>query len=344
MRSSKLSYLITRTHGLRTHLLSKEKMLELARSTSIKDFIEKLSDTDYSKDINLIPSTELTAARLEKLFRNMQIKRYLQLLKLSPKNIKSFISSYEKRIEVDVLKKVLRSLHTRTPKDKIERLIPEFPFGFTNINFKALIEAENVENAVKLLKETEYRELERLIPLYRKLSNIIPLELMINQIYFKHVKNTLNTVPTGRDEIEKIIEFEDTLKTIELITLIYDAKISADLLLKSGLDLRISLEEVHAIIEEGIEKLPDLFKEMTYRELAEKIVSDYSLKNMLKIKWRINKSFYKEAEHIAIISPLSVAYLVYYLIMCEREANNLISIATGVELGVKEVEIEKNIL
>ena len=69
MKSPRITYLITRVHGLKTHLIKREDYNAMLKTKDLKDFIDILMKTEYSEEISVIPEKELDASVLEKIFQ-----------------------------------------------------------------------------------------------------------------------------------------------------------------------------------------------------------------------------------------------------------------------------------
>jgi vacuolar-type H+-ATPase subunit C/Vma6 len=64
---------------------------------------------------------------------------------------------------------------------------------------------------------------------------------------------------------------------------------------------------------------------------------------MAPLEWLFYNQLYDDASATLTTHPLQAGYIVAYLLLCECEAKNLVSIVTGKQLNLSEAGISKGL-
>ncbi|MEM3715485.1 MAG: V-type ATPase subunit, partial [Nitrososphaeria archaeon] len=123
MKSSALVYLITRAHGLYTHLLTQDAYKTLLKTKDLNNLVEYLFKSDYGPEISKIPSREINASTLSKVVYSILTSRFYHLITIAPSDVREFLKLYSERFMVENIKRILRAKHSLT-KITNEMLIP----------------------------------------------------------------------------------------------------------------------------------------------------------------------------------------------------------------------------
>ena len=180
MKSPSTIYLVTRTHGMRTHLLTDENFKTMAKSKSLSEIVDQLLRSDYATEIGKLPSEQVDSSKLEMIFLKTLVERFFNLTKNAKGKGREFLENYVARIEIENLKRILRAKHTNAKIDG-HKLIP-LDRQHTLINFPALLKAKDIEETTALLRETPYASLTRRIDDYKRLSVTIIIESYLDSI------------------------------------------------------------------------------------------------------------------------------------------------------------------
>lgn len=336
MKSPKVIYLIARTHGLRTHLLRKEDYTSILRLRGVTEIAESLLRGDYSEELSRIPIKEVDEAQLERILLEKLSKRFYFLVSVATGNVRTVLEEYAKRFEVENIKRVIRAIHGGE-KLTVEDLIP-IPRRYLLINFPALVRAESVDEVVGLLRETIYAGLSDYLPYYQEYKSTLILENQLEKIYFSRLWPLLEKIPS-KDDVGELIGLEIDLKNIYNITSLKLMEVRPDFLEKAIIPITYRIprgvlrEAVHASLESFLEALTP------YRELIERIRPTVSAKSYAEMERLIQHELYRRAEEAMLRKPFSLSYVFSYLLLCEREVRNLVSIMTGKRLGLSEQKI-----
>lgn len=113
MRTPSTIYLITRTHGRRTHLLTSESIKTMSKSRSLTEMFDQLLRSDYAAEISKLSREEIDSVKLENVFLKALVQRFFTLTNDTRGRIKEFLDAYAARIEVENLKRIIRAKHAQ---------------------------------------------------------------------------------------------------------------------------------------------------------------------------------------------------------------------------------------
>ena len=94
-------YLVTRVHGLRTHLITPHDMQALAKSKSLKGISDGLMKTDYAAEVGQLPTKEQDATSLEDIFLKKLVERFFFLRRAAQGSMQDLLARYGLRFEVE---------------------------------------------------------------------------------------------------------------------------------------------------------------------------------------------------------------------------------------------------
>jgi vacuolar-type H+-ATPase subunit C/Vma6 len=332
--------LITRTHGRKTHLLNPEDFNVMARSRSLAEVVTQLLRSDYAVEISKLPTREVDSTRLETIFHKTLVDRYFTVVKDARGRIQEFLRAYAARIEVENLKRILRAKHTGETVES-QNLIP-LGREHTTINFPALLKAEDVEEMVSLLKETPYAPLSSRLDTYRRLGLPIILESLLDKIYFERVLERMGGL-VDEGGLRWLICQELDLKNLLLIftlklgeatpKLVEDTVIPIYYKLRRGVVRRLA----QGRFEDAKEILAGIYS-VVADELSRRAEDESRLEAI------IMRRIYENAASALTNFFLDLSYVVAYMLLCEREAKNLVTIATAIDLGIPEEVLRSRIL
>jgi len=333
-----LTYVVLRTHARIADLLNKDQMTELAEAADIEEFLERLKATPYG-EVEVEMSDNL-ALSLERVFTQKFIERIQSIVAMTPAKLGDFLRAYfDLRFEVLNLKRILRGKFTESTVEQItETLIPITPHLVDS--YEPLIEAENLEAAVMLLKGTAYGSLVDKLELYRETDALWPLELALNYIYASTTMSLGNELPKRNQHIvNSLTKFETDVENI---------LVALKRLGKTGLDLnevfpvtyyveRRDLEKVMASksLREAVENLKE-----PYRGVMEPIkTGDIAL-----VRAMVRKGKYETVSKARASDEFGFNVILAFLVYSEIEKDNLVGLSWGEVQGIPSEELMKYIV
>jgi vacuolar-type H+-ATPase subunit C/Vma6 len=342
LRSPELIYIVTRAHGLRTHLLRSEDILSLSKAPDLSTIVEALLKGDYAQDVSAIPSEKINAISLTEVFYKKLADRLYFMVKITGRYLRNFFEDYAKRLEVENIKRILRVKHGKEITAE-EALIP-IPREYTTVNFPAMIGAKDLDESVGILKETIYAPLIDKMELYKRYNTTLIFEGVLESLYFEELLYELEKLPEKND-IKDMIGKEMDLKNLILVLGLKAKNLPAELIEASLITSYYKLNKtmISDIIQERPETTFDVLAGTHYVNYFQGL-RDLLGKNMIShIEHAIFNSLFNEHSKIMREKPLSLVFVPAYLSLCEFEARNLTTIITGRQLGLSEEKL-RNIL
>jgi len=99
MKPAAIMYLVTRTHGLRTHLIPQRDMQFLAKVKSLREVADNLLKTEYGTEISKLPTKEVDASTLEEIFLKTLVHRFFFITREAQGKVQELLTEYCARFE-----------------------------------------------------------------------------------------------------------------------------------------------------------------------------------------------------------------------------------------------------
>jgi len=339
LKSAAYIYLITRAHGLSTHLLSSDDFKAFARLKDLNAFVEAISKGDYAEKIGLLPREKLSARDLSSVFSDIYVYRLLYLLKVAPQPINKFLDAYTRKVEIENIKRVLIAKFYGL-SISLDDLIP-LPRTYSIINFQAMVEAESIEDAISMLMFTKYKGVGNYVVACREHGTTIPLEAFLDRVYYKNIYKYVENLP-DKGIVRNIIGFEVDIRNLYYV-LAYKILGTPLALIEESIikpTFRLTEELLNSIMRARIDVLIDSVASTPYGWISTKISSAIENRSIEDLEYTFNSIFYDYLRGMSIRNPLGLGYVIWYLNAIYYEYRNLTSIAVAKELGVSEDEIK----
>ncbi|MEM3708459.1 MAG: V-type ATPase subunit [Nitrososphaerales archaeon] len=333
-KSPETIYLITRVHGLRTHLFKPEDISSLSKASDLSVMVEALLKGDYAQDVSAIPSERINAVSLTEVFYKKLADRFYFLVKITKGSLREFFEAYAKRLEVENIKRILRAKHVK--EIITEELLVPIPREHTVVNFPAMIEAKDLEESLGILKETMYAPLIDKIELYKRYNTTLIFEGLLDKIYFGELWK--NVKKLSENDIKKRIGKEMDLKNLILILGLKAKNMPAELIEESLIEEYYKLDKklISSLVKERPESIFDALLRTYYKNYFMKLRDEIEKGTMSEIEHSVFNSLYNEDLKNMHEKPFRLSFVISYLSLCEFEAKNITSIATAKQLGLSE--------
>jgi len=341
MNSPSTIYLVTRTHGRRTHLLTPESFNAIMKSRSLPEIVDHLLKSDYAGEIGKVPSDEVDSVRLEKIFLEALVERYFAPTRDARGRTKEFLAAYASRIEVENLKRILRAKHAEEKIDE-DNLIP-LKREHTLLNFPALVKTENIEEAVSLLRETVYASISDRLDAYRRVGLSIVLESYLDSMYFTRLWEKMDGLPDD-EGVKWLVGEEADLRNIQLVFTLKIREVASRLIEEMTIPnfYRLSRSALKSLSQGGLTDALEGLAGTTYGPVAQELLK--SKEPTIDIETVLSKRLYRDASFALNNMFLELGYVIAYMLLCEREARNLVTITTALDLGISEDDLQKRLL
>ena len=339
LRPASYLYLITRVHGLSTHLISEDDIKALARTRDLIGFVEAVSKGDYAEKIGLLSREVINARNLNKVFSEVYVDRLLYLLKVAPQSVNKFLDAYTRKVEVENLKRILTSKFYGLDLS-MDDLI-QLPRTYSVINFQAMIEAESIDDAITLLMYSVYRGVGNYVQICREFNSTIPIEAYLDKVYYRNVYKYLSGIP-DEDLVRNILGVEIDLRNLYFV-ISYKLMDAPQNLIEESIIrpfYRLGEEHITSFLRAGKEALLDNFIASPYGWAADVLSAPIEAGSVADLEHGVHVVYYNFLKEMATRNALGMGYVIWYLNAIYYEYRNLTSIAFAKELNVPEAEIK----
>jgi V/A-type H+-transporting ATPase subunit C len=336
-----LAYVVIRCHAMRAELIDPEAMRSLAESRDMEEFLGLLSQTRYQEIIEEA-GDGASAVALERVFHQKLVERLDRVIRVAPTGMAEFLRVYYyMRLEVQNLKRILRGKSSEAPIERIKRhLIPVSPY--LSVDFDDLVGAETIADSVNLLGKTVYAPIKKGLALCEKYDALWPIEAWLNQIYIESVQESLSKISSeDRVMVRQIVEVEtDVENLLSAINWRRMARKQPSLPpLESIFPLTYgtSLRTIKELIE-GRDP-GDVVRGLgaPYAEILEPIIDD----DVALVRTNLHKHIYEAAREGRARDDFGFPCVMSYLVSCDIERGDLVSIAWGKEHELESKRILK---
>lgn len=326
-------YLVTRVHGLSTRLIKRDAYEHLIKLPSLDALVEAIGRGDYADKISSILGAKVNARILNRVFSEKYIERLTYIIKISGKKLRKFLLTFVKRLEVENIRRVVRSKFHGLEL-KLDDLLP-IPRAYTSINFPAMVDAKTLDEALSLLGFTNYKNVVNKVPISREVSSTIPMEAFLDSIHFHELMDAIKGVP-DEDVVRAVLGTEVDLKNIYYVIsfklLNVPTKIIEESIIKPLYRLRV--EEVNELIRAREDMLLDALSRTWYGSVGARLAKLIESRSIEGCEYEVSKAFKEYLDRIAVTNALGMGYVMWYLYNIEYEYRSLSAIAFGKELGL----------
>lgn len=336
-----LPYLAVRCHGLNRYLLDPSTIKALAEAEDIGKLVDVLIKTVYRKDVGKMPMKEVNGFTLERIFNKKLIERCYFIADIASGGPLDFLRTYYRKFELQNIKRILRQKTLVAPAEKAEIESELLPIEqYSEVSFEALLRSENVEQAVELLGDTIYAPTAEDLDWYKEYKTLLPIETRLEKTYSYAVWEALNKLPyKDRKSVERVfgvmVDLENCLTILGSKVQEFDAPLVESLSLpttyaipKKTIDGMISAEDARSALS---------LLTPPYTEILEPILDG----DAILAQARGFRHVLKQALREGRAGSVRFAYVLSYLISCEAENRDLVSIALGKQDNLAPEQIKK---
>jgi V/A-type H+/Na+-transporting ATPase subunit C len=333
MKTARLLFLISRTHGLRAHLLKTQDFVHLLTVRNLGEMNDHLLKTDYSAELSRVTTTQVTALQLEHIFSEKLSNRWYSLAATSSGKIRNLLEVHNLRLEIENLKRIVRVVHGK--QSITEEQLFTIPHKYQNVNLRALMVAKTMFEVIDLLKVSPYKDLEDWLEEYERYGNPIILEAQLDKIYYDDFRSALHKTPDS-GEIWTLIGTQVDMRNVQLAISSKYMKIQPDVLQKMIVDegYRLSKNATSRLVGSDLQGIPGVLSWPSYVDLAHKVVELIEEGRIFEMDTLFSRFLHAYAEKMSIRNPNSLVYVFSYLDLCLREAKNLTTLGIGKQMNV----------
>jgi vacuolar-type H+-ATPase subunit C/Vma6 len=293
----------------------------LASAKNLQDLTDILIPTDYGRRIAKVEKTDFHG--YEQIFNEVLIERANFIENLRSEEVDGFLGDYLRRFEVWNLSRILRGKASHFTPDEIKPWLTPLR-NISEIDFETLLQSENIDEVIKGLKGTPYKQLEKHKETFHRYNSTLPLEYALKGIYYNNLMGHISPIFSQAKNCKDIIGLEVDLTNCftALTPLVYGY---SDELIESLLidfSYQIPINRFKEVLKA---KTPQAVLELLrpYTQVVNYILSKKDDRAMAEgLKLLRNKIVLDMREKY-----LDFPYIIDYLILCELECRDLTCIA-----------------
>jgi vacuolar-type H+-ATPase subunit C/Vma6 len=327
LRNAKIKYLVVRTHGLSSHLIDPSELRSWIFIEDDRALFDKISQTSYGgffeKPEDLSDPVKIEEVTMRVNF--IRANKLISIARASP--LENILRVYMSKYDLENIRRIVFSLLF----GRLERvsLLPHPGYLYDTAK---LSKAERLEDLLDLIEE---RKLSSLVSNWLSGDrNISELDLILTKAY---IDSLIGPLKRGTPLYEIIRSYLENM-TLGLLLKAKYLRISNDLIIRalSGVPFKKLLEAVNQSgdLSDFLDKLLNI---APYREVSIEVRD--SLRDVGEpwvIEHSVLKRAYTEAVRISMMSPMSEAYIISYLISSEWESQSLRTVLFGRISGVSK--------
>lgn len=347
IRLGKYPYTAARVAAMRAKLLKKDDYVKLMK-LKISEIAKYLMDSEYKKQINKYGVSLSGTPLIEAALRQNIVDDYSKLNKISHGALKTIISEYLKKEDIENLKVILRGKTTKTDTDEIRALlVPVGEYDLETLN--SFIREDDFEKILKLAKLMKYEEIRTAIKKFKDKNELEIIEAAIDKVFYRRLMSFIRSLPYEARAIKNFISAEIDAINIRVVFKFKKESIGEDVLKKllfiSGLSNIPKNKWDKIIAAKSIEGLKKEFEGTIYYNIIKDGIDELSKKGTLSgLDLGLQRFQLDYAGKKSIKNPLSADAVFSYISKKQIEIRNLHIIVKSKQLGLKEDFIEKELL
>ncbi len=332
----------------RSKLLNEAKLKVLMYSKGLDDVAAGLHNTVYKEEIAKI-APPYTSGKMESAIENQLIETYVKIIKHSPKKTAKFLGIFIKRIELENLKILVKTVNTELSyAEKLSRLyLKAENFLKRNALFEEAAKSTDLRQLSASFKTTEYEmPLSLGVKRYEETGSTFFLEILLDKSFYENLYLEFNTL--ARSEKHHAVFFTaNELDGFLLLSLLrakllgYDAQ-----WLRAALprvSIRLSLDQFDALLEAPSydSALKMVINGPYGSHFSEAATPTETIANAQK---RFRQDNLNDAIRMRVTETFTISAPLGFFVQKETECANLTAISVGVENHLKAEDIQPFLL
>lgn len=322
-------YTNARIRAMKSFLLKKNKMIDIAMSKTLEEFVTKLDDTLYSKGLRTLKT--LTIDEIEIFFLSDLMTYYRKVLSIAPKHAKGFIETYTRISEINALKSIINSKFG--PVEGVEKY-DIFVSSKIKYMWDDMLNSKDINDLINLLMTTPYGKILKSV----EKRDSFHLNLSMDRYYFEDLWNSIKTL--SKKDKQVATEFVGLeIDIINILNALRACKIrenvSNEILIPIGFHLKPKELTKCSSIEDVISFCG------YYSNIMKKALKKFEETSSLHVFEKMLKSIILERSRSVFSGPsFHIGILLGFLKMKEAEIQTLRGIALSIDNGLGEEDRE----
>ncbi len=353
--SSNPEYVNARVRARRAALFSDDEYRKLVRM-SPSEIARYMEESEYEREINELGARHSGGDLIEYALNQNLAKHFDDLLGFSKGQLHELIARYLRKFDALNVKTVIRGIYSGASREAIESDLIRAG-EFDDRMYERLLEAGTIEDVITALDGTIFGEpLEAAFEEFEAEEELVPLENAVDRIFYEKLLEettggfykrlfgdlfSSESLDLYREFLRAEIDFRNVINTMRLARSGADVDPEAYFIKGGSL---FEATELAALIQNP-ETLVSRIRESSYgRELSGSLDGLEDAESLIEFEHALEAVLLKYSRKLGNTSPLSVGPVVAYILMKEREVENIRAIARGREAGLSETEIEQELV
>jgi V/A-type H+-transporting ATPase subunit C len=336
-------YSNTRVKAMKSKMLSKEIIDEIAQLNNISQAVALLFKTDYKDNIEMFGGADIETSLIDFALNQNLSDTADRLIRITPTNAKAIISSIVSKWDMYNIKLII---YAKTSNKKYED-IKEFIIKSKNISDiiikDSLSQNSFYDTTNELSLKTPYKKLMIMInEIYKKTGNIDDTQDIIDKYFFTEFSKIVPLLGRESKESAKIISFDIEIRNVLMLirAKIYNLDESKlkELLIPNS---TTSISKLITIYSES-KNLKELTERIESFNLTE-VYNKYEKPSLLDFEIEMKKTFFRKINSLMTRSVLSIGAIIGFYYLKEREILILRTLIKSKNYNLKSNEIKEMI-
>ncbi len=341
MLQSVLEYGAIRTKvcALRAKFLKKADYEAMYQMNDVPSVVRYLKNNTHYKDaLSSHDEMDIHRSDLEHILHNHLGNIYKKLYNFTNGNSRKFFEYVFLRNEIEIMKRILRSLETNSDAIDEASLNP-FLMEHSSVDYHRLLRANSVHEFISALSGSKYYSILSPFLTNAEHLNVFSVEMTLDMYYFGFVQKNIKKLLSGSSKkaiAESMGSEMDMLNIIWIYRCKQYYKAPTELIYTYIIpyNRRLNPELVKELVRtKTMNEFYELVRTKTpYGELMDDIENKFIEENFHKMVYKINASLSRKY-------PYSLASITTYIHLLEMENENIITLVEGVRYHMDKTEL-----
>jgi len=344
----KYAKVLAKIGAKRAALLNETKLKALTESKDLTQLVSQLRDTGYQEKIAKIP-LPYRSWQFGKVFQDNLIDDFFVIARNSPQAATSFLRTYIKRLEIENIKTLVKSVHAELDlNEKLSRVYLKVADFLKNRDiFEEGAKAGDLKQLVNAFRRTEYASALSLgLNQYEQSGSTIFFDILLDKAYYGKLYEAYQELP--KKEKPHAFYYASTendsftiLMLLRAKALNYDIHWLRIALPKNNFNLPPETVESMVIAANYESALNIAIKSYYGRFFIKASTPEETIANAQKT---FRKDLLKHAINAKVTENFNVGAPLAFLTQKETETSNLTAITLGVEAAMKPEQIQRALI
>lgn len=345
MLQSVLEYGAIRTKvcALRAKFLTKSDYETMCQMNDVASVVRYLkTNTSYRTVLATRDEMDIHRSELEHILHEYLGNIYKKLFNFTKGNSRKFFEYVFLRNEIEIMKRILRSLETKSDAIDEESLNP-FLMEHSTVDYHRLLKATNIHEFISALSNSAYYKLLSPFLTNTEHLNVFSVEMTLDMYYFRYIQKNIKKLLSGSSK--KAIS-ESMGAEIDMLNIMwiyrckkyYEAPVELIFTYIIPYKRRLNRDSIKEMVKaKTMNEFCDIVREKTpYGELVNDIDHRFIEENFHQMMYKANASLGRKY-------PYSLAAITTYIHLLEIDNENIITLVEGVRYHVDKTELRQHL-